>query len=55
MGCATAGDVQKVSEKELVARFGDKAGRYVWQAVRGYHDEPGELVIYNSKVQNSRS
>ena len=48
MGCESAGDVQRKSETELVARFGEKAGKYVWQAVRGFHDEPGQHISTNS-------
>eukprot|EP00899_Mesostigma_viride_P009389 jgi/Mesvir1/18451/Mv14306-RA.2 len=40
LGCDKAGDVQQLSVEELTARFGDRMGPWVFNAVRGIHDDP---------------
>lgn len=43
MGFTTSGQVQSLSKKELTDKFGERTAEYIWNAVRGFHDEPGEI------------
>ncbi|CAI5946546.1 unnamed protein product [Closterium sp. NIES-65] len=40
MGCATAGQAQVLELPDLIARFGERLGNYVWRAVRGLDETP---------------
>ncbi|CAI5491607.1 unnamed protein product [Closterium sp. Naga37s-1] len=42
MGCAIAGQAQALELPDLIARFGDRLGNYVWRAVRGLDETPVE-------------
>ncbi|CAI6000181.1 unnamed protein product, partial [Closterium sp. NIES-64] len=42
MGCATAGQAQVLELPDLIARFGERLGNYVWRAVRGLDETPVE-------------
>ncbi|CAI5527584.1 unnamed protein product [Closterium sp. Naga37s-1] len=42
MGCATAGQAHALELPDLIARFGERLGNYVWRAVRGLDETPVE-------------